>query len=92
MKDSRCTECFGLVSNMNVPMSSYSVRYYCPILTKFGVTRQIFVEFADVKLCASLSQREHGDTDGELSKLRVKGAFLYVCEWAGSDKIKGLNY
>ena len=28
----------------------YSVRYFCPILTKFGSSRQVFLEVLDIKI------------------------------------------
>jgi hypothetical protein len=63
-----------------------SARYFCLMLNKFGISRQIFVGFVKVKfhenpfsriradICGETERRMHEQTDGRT------GAFFGICE------------
>jgi hypothetical protein len=43
----------------------YSARYFCPILSKFVFSRQIFVKVPNIKFYENLFSRSRADTCGQ---------------------------
>ena len=49
----------------------YSVRYFCPILTKFGVFRQVFIKVPSIKFQRSPSSDSRADTCGQTDMTKL---------------------
>ena len=59
----------------------YSVRYFGAILTKAGVSRQIFIKVPNIKFRRSASGGSRADTRGQTDgHEEVNSRFLRLCE------------
>jgi len=50
-------------------------RHFCPTLTKFGIPRHIFTEFASVEFHGNSIIGSHAAIRGETDMTKVRGAF-----------------
>ena len=50
---------------MKVVRFSCSVRYFCPVLTKFGISRQIFIKVRNINLHGNPSNGNSAATRGQ---------------------------
>jgi hypothetical protein len=58
----------------------YSDRCFCPILTTFGVSRQIFVDIPDKQIYGNPSSRSRADESKETDRLNSLMPF-YSLSW-----------
>lgn len=62
----RATKYFVLLSTIKyTELFLYNVRYFCPILTKFRVSRQIFVKVSNTKVHSNQSNGSRNNTCGQ---------------------------
>lgn len=53
-----------------------NARFICLISTKFGVSRQIFMNVPNIKFDGNVSSGSRADTDGQTDVTKLTGAFL----------------
>jgi hypothetical protein len=71
----------------------YSGRYFCSILTKFGLCRQIFIKIPNIKFHENPSSQRCADTYGrtDIMKLKLTGAFCNYVEAPKNNSVICVN-
>jgi hypothetical protein len=77
----------NVASNNKTYLSMSRARYFCPVVTEFGVSRQICIKVPNIKCHGNPSSGSHADTwpDRRTDMARLIGA---SCDYANSLKIK----